>query len=70
MTTRTSNEQSAPRRDTGFSLVELTMAMAIVLTITGLTAVLLAGSFNHDDGSACFGMLITYDVLRINPFFP
>src|SRR5438874_13823510 len=46
MTTRTSNEQSAPRRDTGFSLVELTMAMAIVLTITGLTAVLLAGSFN------------------------
>lgn len=46
MTTRTSNEQSAPRRDTGFSLVELTLAMAIVLTITGLTAVLLAGSFN------------------------
>ncbi len=46
MTTRTSDKQSARSRDAGFSLVELTLAMTIVLTITGLTAVLLAGSFN------------------------
>jgi len=46
MTTRTSNEPLARRRDSGFSLVELTIAMAIVVTITGLTAALLAGSFN------------------------